>query len=101
MLAGTTGAAIYKGGEIALKQCLKAIKAHKAKKLATETNEKLHEVISPDKSNEGLEFAIGDQFRVLDMDGNSVLIEKIGDRNNPYFVSAELLHKISDYKEYS
>lgn len=100
MLAGTAGAAIYKGGEIAVRQCVKAIKAHKAKKLTIEANERLHEVISADKSNEGLEFAIGDQFRVLDMDGNSVLIEKIGDGNNPYFVSAELLHKISDYKEY-
>ncbi len=37
-------------------------------------------------------------FKVLERDGNAVLIEKLGDDNNPYFVAAELLNEISDYK---
>ena len=49
-------------------------------------------------SNEGLEFKIGDQFRVLESDKDAILIEKIGDNNNPYFVSAELLKNISDFE---
>lgn len=49
-------------------------------------------------SNEGLAFKIGDQFRVLEIDRDAVLIEKIVDNNNPYFVSEELLTNISNYK---
>ena len=41
---------------------------------------------------------MGDKFKVLESDGDAVLIEKIGDLTNPYFVSAELLKDISDYK---
>lgn len=55
-------------------------------------------------SNEGLQFKIGDKFRVLEIDKDAVLIEKIGDANNPYFVSYDLLNDISDYgkgKHYS
>ena len=49
-------------------------------------------------SNEGLQFHVGETFKVLERDGNAVLIEKLGDDNNPYFVAAELLNEISDYK---
>lgn len=45
-------------------------------------------------SNEDLAFKIGDQFRVLEIDRDAVLIEKIVDNNNPYFVSEELLTNI-------
>ena len=99
LLAGTAGAAIYKGGETVVKQCAKAIRAHKSDKPVVEAKSRLYKVTATGKSNEGLAFAIGDQFRVLETDGDAVLIEKIGDKNNPYFVSAELLHRISDYKE--
>ena len=98
ILAGTTGAAIYKGSEIVVKQCLKTIKTRKTTKLA-EAKKVLYEVTLDSRSNEGLEFVVGDKFRVLEADGDSVLIEKIGDTNNPYFVSAEILRRISDYKE--
>ena len=52
---------------------------------------------SAGKSNEGLQFAVGDTFRVLEIAADAVLIEKIGDPNNPYFVSSDLLHSISDF----
>jgi hypothetical protein len=48
-------------------------------------------------SNEGLLFNVGDQFRVLEKDGDAALIEKLEDDNNPYFVSASFLSSISDY----
>lgn len=50
------------------------------------------------QSNEGLVFKVGDQFKVLFVHDDAVLIEKLGDSNNPYFVSAELLRAISDYQ---
>lgn len=98
VIAGV-GAVIYKSGEIAVKQTVKAIKTIKNKEQLLETaNTKMYTVTAEGISNEGLEFKIGDQFRVLESDKDAVLIEKIGDNNNPYFVSAELLKNISDYK---
>ena len=38
-----------------------------------------------------------DKFRVLNRDMDSILIEKLGDDNNPYFVSAEFLKKVSEF----
>ena len=97
LLTGAAGAAVYKCGEIAVKQCVKAVKTHKAKKTASAAEDKLYNVSESGKSNEGLTFIAGDQFRVLEADGDSVLIEKINDENNPYYVSAKLLRDISDY----
>ncbi len=96
LLTGAAGAAFYKGGEVIVKKC---VKTYKATKLAIEEGKNLYEVTSDGRSNEGLEFIAGDKFRVLEADGNSVLIEKVGDTNNPYFVSADILRSISDYKE--
>lgn len=99
LLTGVAGAAVYKCGEIAVKKCVKAFRAHKENKPAFEAEGTLHHVTEPGKSNEGLVFAVGDQFRILEADGDAVLIERIGDENNPYFVSTELLYNISDYTD--
>ena len=102
ILTGTAGAtagiAIYKACEIGVKKCVKAIKSHQT---TTDKNSEsqhiLYSVIKPGVSNEGIEFSVGCQYRVLETDEDSVLIEKIGDQNNPYFVSAEFLSSISEY----
>ncbi len=49
-------------------------------------------------SKEGLEFKLGDEFEIVDSDGESVLIEKKGSLNNPFFVSADLLRQISEFE---
>ena len=59
---------------------------------------KLYTVKKVGKSNEGIEFFIGDKFKVLERDIDVVLIEKVGDSNNPYFVPEQLLCSISDYE---
>lgn len=46
----------------------------------------------------GLVFKAGEKFKVLENDGDAVLIERIGDKNNPYFVSAKFLKIISDFQ---
>lgn len=98
IIAGT-GAATYKGGEILVKKSIKAIKKKRMeKKEVAESNIRQYEVKATGVSNEGLTFKVGEYFKVLEVDGDAVLIEKIGDENNPYFVSAELLKDISDYK---
>jgi hypothetical protein len=70
-------------------------KASQQKKDATTSI--MYTVSKVGKSNEGLQFNIGDTFRVLEQDGNAVLIEKIGDANNPYFVAFDFLKSISNY----
>jgi hypothetical protein len=79
-----------------------AIKNKVAKELDEKKREAaaavVHTVTTEGQSNEGLDFKIGDQFKVLEVDGDAELIEKLGDNNNPYFVSAEFLKSISDYE---
>lgn len=98
LLTGAAGAAVSKGIELIVKQCLKAVKNHYSSAPANEENIRLYNIISDEGSDAYLQFVAGEQFRVLEKDEDAVLIEKIGDKNNPYFVSAELIHKISDYK---
>ena len=94
------GAVTYKASEIIVKKCKKALDAKRLFRAKNvKSNENLYSVNSPGESNEKVSFDIGDQFKVLEEDGDSVLIEKIGEENNPYFVSSELIEEISDYKE--
>lgn len=58
----------------------------------------IYHVLTEGVSNEGLEFKVNDEFRVLNRDKQAVLIEKIGDDNNPYYVAYDFLKSISDYK---
>ena len=93
------GAVVYKGSEIALKKTVKEIKKQTCKHQLPEiADTKIYIVTADGTSNEGLEFKIGDQYKVLETDTDAVLIEKIGADNNPYFVSAELLRNISDFE---
>lgn len=95
----TAGIAIYKVCEAGMKKCVKTIQSHQSTADKDwKSRHNLHSVIKPGISNEGIEFFVGSQYRVLETDGDSVLIEKIGDDNNPYFVSAEFLQTISNYK---
>lgn len=45
----------------------------------------------------GLTIEEGSDYRVLERDGNAILIEVIGDLENPYFVSGAFLASISDF----
>ena len=49
-------------------------------------------------SDEGVLLREGDQFKVLERDGDAVLIEILGDDGSPYFVSADFLSEISGYE---
>lgn len=98
IIAGT-GATVYKGGEILVKKGAKVIKKkYIQKKEIEESDIKQYEVKTPGVSNEDLAFKVDEQFKVLEADADAVSIEKIGEANNPYFVSAELLREISNYK---
>ena len=74
------------------------IKHSKEAREAENLKLKVFTVINEGKSNEGLVFHEGDKFRVLEVDNEAVLIEKMGDGNNPYFVAASFLKIISDFE---
>lgn len=100
LLTGAAGAAIYKLGEMGVKKCIKAVKSHQISTIkADERTEKIYSVTSNGKSNEGVSFIVGNKYRVLERDGDSVLIEKLSDNKNPYFVSADFLESISDFQK--
>jgi hypothetical protein len=40
---------------------------------------------------------VGDEYRVIERDGDATLIEVLGDPKNPYVVSAELLKAVSNF----
>lgn len=86
------GGAVAGGNVIKKKVTTKINKKKQAEKAAI-----IYTVSSEGKSNEGLLFKAGETFRVLETDGDAGLIEKLGDENNPYFVSLKFLETISDY----
>ncbi len=46
-------------------------------------------------TNDNLRFNIGDKYKILVRTAEGCLIEKLGDSDNPYFVSNEFLNSIS------
>jgi len=57
----------------------------------------LFTVTADGEDDRDLSLRSGDEYRVLDCDGDAVLIEVIGGDDNPHMVSAEFLTSISDY----
>lgn len=84
--------------EAVSKKIFIALKLKLGKKQKTYIDaEPVYEVISNSKDNSGLEFSVGDKFRVLESDKEAILIEKSGDPNSPYFVSSDFLHTVSNF----
>lgn len=55
--------------------------------------------VTTDGEDGDLQLHAGDEFRVLECDGDAILIEVLGDDDNPYFVSAEFLATISGFPQ--
>ncbi len=92
------GYAIIRAGETGVKVAAKQIKKRSNNNKKSKTIFE-YTINTKGVSNEGLEFNVGDKFRVLETAEDAILIEKIGAPNNPYFVLYELLQSISDYKK--
>lgn len=50
-------------------------------------------------TKDGLEMVVGNQFRVLERDGDAVLIEILGQGDNPHVASAEFLKSVSNFQD--
>ena len=92
------GGTLFGGGTtLGIQKIKKAILKNLEEKRRSEESAVIYTVKCDGQSNEGLRFKEGEQFKVLETDGDAGLIEKIGDSNNPYFVSLKFLHSISNY----
>ena len=98
LLIAGSGAVVYKGGEILVRKAIKNVNKLYAEN-SSEISSQIYIVNKQGVSNENLVFELGDRFKVLEFDGDAILIEKIGDSNNPYVVLSEFLEKISNYKK--
>lgn len=94
LIVATSGYLVGRGVEAGIKKVSKAIKSRSK----NDHSPTIYHILTDKESNNGLIFSIGDTFQVLERDNDAVLIEKFGDKDNPYFVSAELLQSISDYE---
>lgn len=97
-LIASGGAALGVAGTKLTEAVLKYFRSGKEAKAKERLRQRTYKVAKDGVSNEGLRFREGDEIRVLEVDGDAVLIEKINDSNNPYFVSAGFLGEISDYE---
>lgn len=92
------GYLFLRGVEAVSKKGVKIVKKqYNRNKKINKDKDIIFEVTSESVNKNGLKFCIGDKYRVLESDDGSILIEKLGDLNNPYFVSADFLRTISDF----
>ena len=86
LLAGVTGGKLV---DIGIKEGKKFILSkHEEKRKQKEASEILYTAKKDAEDEQGLRFSKGDKIRV---------IEKIGDRSNPYYVSRDFLKCMSDF----
>ena len=90
------GGVVYKCSEVAVKKAYRTLKGLTDKTDRVELSQ-VYKVIADGEVGKNLMLYVGDTYRILESDGESVLIEKIGDTNNPYFVSADFLRSVSDF----
>lgn len=84
------------GGKFTIKKIKKGIDGRSKKKLESYPICKVKEKYLVDDK---VVVEVGDEIRVRAVDGEAVLIEIIGDKNNPYYIDLSILKKITDYKE--
>mgnify|MGYP003308584167 CR=1 FL=1 len=94
-LVAAGGYGVFRLGEVGVKEAVKIGKRLRNKKVRSAST---FTVKRSAIDKQGLKFNIGDQFRVLESDGNAVLLELIGHDSNPFFVSGTFLQSISDYR---
>ena len=98
-LIGVCGYVVIRSAEGIIKGAVNA-KVKATNQCAEEGNipESIFE-INVDTTIEAIDLVLhkGDKYRVLESDKDTVLIEVIGDTNNPYAVSVDFLRNKSNY----
>lgn len=91
------GWALGRGGEAGGKGIARAVRNARQSKSEVVEVAPIFTVSAEAECGGGLFLHPGEKFRVLERDGDSVLIDLIGDKNSPYMVSGAKLASVSDF----
>ena len=97
VLTAVGGYIVLRPVEAGITKGVKNVKKHIDNKKTALKNIEIYEATSDGEEKNGFQLHTGDKYRVLESDGDAVLVEKIGDTNNPYSVSSDFLSSISNY----
>ncbi len=100
VLVALFGYVAGKTAEWPIKKGIKAISQRNRKNEPEEDLQILKEYVVNKEAvdNQGLRFEVGDIIRVLEKDGDAILVERMGDCDNPYSVSESFLETIASLK---
>lgn len=95
-LIAVGGYAIIRTVEAGAKKSIKVVKARHKRALNDELP--ICNVTADGSIEKDVRVKRGDQIKICAIDGNAVMIEVIGNENNPYFIDMKRLKSLTDYK---
>lgn len=99
VIVAAGGYALMRTAEAGVKVAAKVTKAAiKKKSVPCRATGRLFTVVTDGEDSGELKLRVGDEYRVLSCDGDSILIEVLKDANNPYFASRTFLESVSDFE---
>ena len=94
------GYAVIRTGETGIKKGIKLVKKHsKNRPKGSLKKSSIYRIKATANIAEGVDVKVGDKIRVCAIDNEVVMIEILGNINNPYFIDFHLLKSIIDYKK--
>ncbi|WP_189714220.1 hypothetical protein [Streptomyces phaeofaciens] len=98
VVTAVSGWVIGRGVEAGGKDVFRKAKAAARKRNAPcSAKGQVFDVVSHGEDGKGLALRAGDQYRVMECDGEAILVEVLGGANNPYFTSARFLASVSGF----
>lgn len=94
VLTAAGGYAALRPAEAAVKR---AVGSLRKRNVPCPTRDLTFRATSPGEDGAGLEIRVGDEYRVLECDGDAVLVEVAGRADNPHMTSGAFLASISGY----
>lgn len=92
------GYAVLRTGEAVGRKAVKTVRKNIQAKSKDKNEEPTIFTVKKDgQINSNTDVKVGDKIKVCSRDKDAVLIQILGDDNNPYFVDIDLLREITDY----
>lgn len=95
-LTAAGGYAILRTGEAGVKGIVRVAKSASEKRKNPAVGQGFT-VTADGDADGGLALRVGDEFRVLEGNGEPILIEVLGDADNPYYATSEFLSSVSNF----
>lgn len=94
------GYAVIRVSESGVKKGIKIVKNHNKNNSNNKLDKQpIYRVITPANIEDGVNVQVGDEIKICAIDNDAVMIEILGNKNNPYFINFKLLKSIVDYKK--